>query len=374
MSTFKPPAFFSGLIKSGAIKTAEIMRNTKKEIRPTGSVSLDWALGGGIPKGELVMFWGPPGAMKTTLALKMVAAELAKNPDGYAIWLDTEYAFDLNRAVALGIPEERILVFPGNTMEQAIKTLAQKEEEIKEDKRCCCIVLDSIKALTSINEQNQMADGKVESAASAFGGIAKSVNPSINLLIRLASECNILTIITNHASMNLDPMKSKFYPWVLTGGQKLKHMCSTVIFLERPDNKKSKLVDEGTIDIQGKEIIVGSVVRAKINKSRLTVEGKNAEFTVNMETGEFGDQSEELANLALALGVLYHPADAPRSVGFGPEKTGIRTKSLGEFIILLQKDKNLSAKVLAGCKEVKFDKSLKVNAGPGGAKADIEED
>jgi len=354
----KLPKYLSSLFKSEKVQVAsEMMKNEANAIRSSGSVSLDYCLGGGIPVGEMVMFWGLPGSGKSLQALKMIAQEQKIYPNKYAIWIDTEYSFSSTRAASLGVDVDRLVVIRSNTFEGAIAPLAKMEAAIAENKDCCAIVLDSVKALTSINEQGQMEEGNVSSAANAYGGIAKSVNPALNILNRLANECQILTILCNHANANMDTMTSKYQPWVLTGGQRLKHLCSTIIFLEKVSRKDSKLVDESRLDAQGNAMQVGSLVRCKVNKTRQTVEGKVAEFYLNMETGELEKKENELGRLALALGVLTKKENG-NTVYFGPEERGIKAGSITAFIELLVRDKALYAKVLAEVAAVKVKTDL----------------
>jgi RecA/RadA recombinase len=203
---------------------------------------------------------------KSTFALVLMAKEQERFPDKYAIWIDTEYSFDAARAASLGVDLDRVILFQSNLMEDAIAPLGKMEQEIVKDQSICFIGLDAVKGLTSINEQEQISEGNVESAASAYGGIAKSVNPALNLLVRLSYETKCVTILCNHAMANLDPKTSKYYPYILTGGQKLKHLCSTVIFLNKPA-RKDALLSSDLKDSSGNAIAVGSTIVAKVNKS-----------------------------------------------------------------------------------------------------------
>lgn len=347
------PKYLSKMLSSERVHVAKTLLETKtKSLRSTGSVSLDWCLGGGIPVGELVMFWGPPGCGKTLFSLKLIAEEQRKHPNKYALWIDTEYSFDSERARQLGVDIDRLVIIQSNTFEGAIAPLAKIEGEIQENKDCCAIVLDSLKALTSINEQEQMEEGNVQSAANAYGGIAKSVNPAVNILNRLANECGILTIICNHAMMNMDPMTAKYEPYTLTGGQKVKHLCSTTVFLNKVMSKDSKIFSQMK-DAQGKEIVIGNLIRCKVNKTRRTVEGKVAEFFINMETGELEKKELELARLAEGLGVLYKP-EGQGFYYYGEQERGIRARTIDAFADLFVSDKNLYAKVLQSVNSIKW--------------------
>jgi recombination protein RecA len=344
----KVPAYLSKMLNSERITVAKAMLEKSKEIRSTDSVALDWALGGGVPVGELVLFWGPPGTGKSLNAMKLVAKEQKIYPEKFAIWIDTEYSFDAARAAQMGVDIDRLIVIQSNTFEEAVAPIGKIEEDIKANKNICAIVLDSVKGLQSVNAQGQMSEGKVDSAANAYGGIAKSVNPALHVLVRIANEANILTVLTNHANMNMDAMTAKYKPYALTGGQMLKHLCSTIILLDKPENAKSKLLS-GSSDAYGAEIKYGSMIRCTVNKTRRTVEGKQAEYAQNLETGEIEKRESELFRLAKGLGVIKPEG---QFWFFRDPSLGMKARFESGFVDLL-KDPQIFAKVLEDCRETK---------------------
>jgi RecA/RadA recombinase len=272
---------------------------------------------------------------KTTLMLKMMAHEQKAFPDKVAVLIDTEYSFDANRAKQLGVDVNRLVVFQSNMFEDAVAPLAKIASDIINDKSVCFIGLDSVKGFQSINEQAAMDEGKVDSAANAYGGISKSINPTVKILLRLAAETNCMVILCNHANMNMDPRTSKYYPYVLTGGQLLKHLCSTTIFMEKVENKKSKMFAAGVHSVNEAEISIGNVIRLKVTKSRRTVEGKVAEVAWNLETGDFEQRNEELFRLACSLNVLRQEK---QSYHFGPESTNSKIGKKDQVMVRMSGD------------------------------------
>ena len=79
--------------KGAVMKLGESQANMNVETVPTGSLSLDIALGlGGIPKGRIIEIYGPESSGKTTVALHMVS-EVQKR-GGIAGFVDAEHALD----------------------------------------------------------------------------------------------------------------------------------------------------------------------------------------------------------------------------------------------------------------------------------------
>lgn len=359
----KPPKYLEKLLGSERAFTAKaLIEANKNKMVSSGSVALDWALGGGLPRGELICTWGTEGSGKSTIIMRWVAEEQRRFPQKWAIWIDTEYSFNPERASQLGIDLDRLIILQSNTVQDAIAPLSKMEEDIKANKDVCAIVLDSVKALTSVNELNQMSEGKIESAANAYGGIAKSLNPALNLLARLANECDIMTFLVNQSAANMDMLTSKYQPYKFTGGQKLKHACSTIIFISKVMSKDSKLTDESVKDFSGNAVTVGYKIRGKVNKTRRTVEGKSVEFDFNFANGNFAHKEEELAQLAMSIGVFYRPEDKP-GVYFGPVEMGIKARGADEFAKLMTKDKNLYLRVLEECNKTTVHVDTENNEG-----------
>lgn len=79
--------------KGAVMKLGDSAANMNVETIPTGSLSLDIALGlGGVPKGRIIEVYGPESSGKTTVALHMVA-EVQKR-GGIAGFIDAEHALD----------------------------------------------------------------------------------------------------------------------------------------------------------------------------------------------------------------------------------------------------------------------------------------
>ena len=67
------------------------------EVIPTGSISLNHALGvGGYPRGRIIEIYGPESSGKTTLAIHAIAE--AQKKGGIAAIIDAEHAFDKSEA------------------------------------------------------------------------------------------------------------------------------------------------------------------------------------------------------------------------------------------------------------------------------------
>jgi RecA/RadA recombinase len=297
---------FSKYCKSGKVVIASTLAKTPPSFLSTGSASLDWAIGGGIPNGKMTVFWGSQGAGKSWISLKTTAKVLKENPEKYAIWIDTEFSFDPHRASDLGVDLDRLIVIQGNTPDMVIPPISTTEAEVLQDKNLCIVVVDSIMGMSSINEVTQMSDGNVSSAANSYGGIAKTINVLLPILGRWSAVLGIPTILINHVRCNMDVMTAKYNPYTMGGGEKLKHLMRVCCFLSKVKSSKEGVgvVNESVESMNGARVMEGYLIRAKVDKTCYAVEGRVAEFTVNFVLGEVQKKEEELVNLASALKII----------------------------------------------------------------------
>ena len=347
-------AYLTKLMKSDRVFTAQqIKEKRKNSLVSTGSVSFDWSLGGGIPRNEMTLLWGPPGSGKSTLMYKMLAKEQQAFPDKIAFIFDSEYSFDPERAEALGVntSPERLIIIQGNRFNDCVSPLLQAEKEIIKEKNVCFIGVDSVKGFVSASLENLFEAGDADGTANLYGGIAKTLNPLLDVLVRLANEAECMVILTNHAAMNLDPRMAKYYPYILTGGMKLRHIVSTCAFMEKSQSQASMLRSDN-------DIAIGGTFRVKVTKTRRTVEGKQSEILWNLIEGEFVQQELELANLAKDLKVFL-PGEKANSLTYTNDgKVVFEAKNLPDAAHLIKQRPTLFKMIMEDCKKITINPTL----------------
>ncbi|KAL6975097.1 hypothetical protein U1Q18_023892 [Sarracenia purpurea var. burkii] len=89
------------------------------ETFPSGCLTLDFALGGGLPKGRIVEIYGPESSGKTTLALHAIAE--VQKVGGNAMLVDAEHVFDPSYSKALGVDVENLIVCQPDNGEMALE-------------------------------------------------------------------------------------------------------------------------------------------------------------------------------------------------------------------------------------------------------------
>ena len=222
----------------------------KVEVIPTGSISLNAALGvGGYPKGRIIEIYGPESSGKTTLAIHAIAE--AQKAGGIAAFIDAEHAFDRFYAAALGVDIDNLLISQPDNGEQALEIADQLIRSAAVD----IVVVDSVAALTPKKEiEGDMGDNVV-------GLQARLMSQALRKLTSTVSKTNTTCIFINQLREKIGVMFGN--PETTTGGNALKFYASV-----RLDIRRVTAIKDG-------ENVIGNQVRVKIVKNKVAPPFRN---------------------------------------------------------------------------------------------------
>jgi len=300
------------LMRLGEVKRVNV------DVIPTGSISLDLALGiGGIPRGRVIEIYGPESSGKTTLCLHIVAE--AQKKGGVAAYIDAEHALDPEYAKKIGVNLGNLLISQPDTGEQALDIV----ESLVKSGGVDVIVIDSVAALTPRAE----IEGEMDQQH--MGLQARLMSHALRKLTAIVAKSNTSIIFINQLRMKIGIMFGN--PETTPGGMALKFYSSVRIEIRK------------AAQIQVAEKIVGNRVKVKIVKNKIAAPFRTCEFDILYNEGI--SKYSDVVNAGVKYGIL---AKSGSWYNYGEQKMGQGVEGSRQF---LKENPKLEKEIVTKIKE-----------------------
>ena len=340
-------AFIEKQYGKGAIMKLGDARAMDVEAIPTGSMTLDMALGiGGVPRGRIIEIYGPESSGKTTVALHIIAE--TQKLGGDVAFIDVEHALDPVYAANLGVDIDNMLVSQPDSGEQALEIA----EALARSGAIDCIVIDSVAAMVTKAEiDGEMGDTHV-------GQLARLMSQAMRKLTGVISKSNTACVFINQVREKIGVMYGN--PETTPGGRALKFYASVRIEVRRGEQIK----DGGDV--------IGNRTRCKVVKNKVAPPFKECEFDIMYGKGV--SRVGEVLDMAVDLNVVKKGG---AWFSYNDVKLGQGRDNAKQFLLdhpdtmaeIEEKIKASSAEALAAASSKKSEKKTKLeekaNAGAG---------
>lgn len=241
---------------------------------------------------------------KSLLALSMIGAMHKQDDEGVVLYFDTEYRESFRHwSVPMGIDENRFIPFITNNPIDIFDFIANDVNAMiqQQGAKIRAIVIDSLAGINYPKESN-----KSQSTDMVIGDAAAYLPGALKLILPVIKQHKIALVVCQHVRANMDPMKAKYHPYIIPGGNALKHAIEYWMLCEKINSKDAREFTDDLKDGSGNAIQSGHSIRVKMQESSDGPHNRSVEVFLDYRQG-IANQHEEVARLGIHYGIIERP-------------------------------------------------------------------
>lgn len=295
----------------------------------------------GMKPGYSMLLYGPAKSGKSLFSLAMAGQLHRDDPDAIVLHFDTEYRETVPTwAKVFGIDMDRIITFSTNNPIQIFDYIANDVKAMLQDGAPIkMIIVDSLAMINYPKEAN------AESTTNhVIGDGAAYLSRAMKAILPVIRQHKIYNILCQHVRANMDPNMAKYKPYIIPGGNALKHSVEYWLLCTKIDAKATKIFDSEKKDGSGNAVQTGHSIRVKMEESSLSPQNRSVEVAISYTDG-IVNQHYELAELAKNMGIV----ERPNNVTYIFE--GKQWQGFDNFALAIKEDQELYEKLLQKIKE-----------------------
>lgn len=320
------------------INTGDEMADPHSLVYQFSAPSLNWACGGGLPAGKVMVAYGPESSGKSFLLWDLIKNMQRRDAEGWAAVYDAEFSYDKSYVASLGVDTKRLLVVQSNQSDDIFDHFVDKVGPMIQDGYPIRVMgIDSIRSIRGPKESALKQTGD-----HMMADLAILLPKATKKMVGLIRQYGIAQILIQQVNEEMDPNKVKYEhkKWHVPNGQALKHYADLMVLVEKINSKDRNVIDVST------EQQLGHTVRAKVEKNRVGTPYRVSEFQLLYGVGVVNTHVE-VATMATKLKVVERPNNLMYKFG------GQSWKGIKAFAEAIKESDSLREGLMAGIMEVK---------------------
>lgn len=326
-------------------KDASALRKGARDpwIARSASPAVNYLFGkaGGMKAGYSMLLYGPPKSGKSLFSFAFAGQLHKEDPEAIILHFDTEFRDNMETwQAAFGIDPDRFISRQTNNPVEIFDYIANDVKAMLEDgTKIKMIIVDSLAMISFPKEAN-----REKTTDFTIGDAASYLGPAMKLILPVIRTYKIATILCQHVRSNMDPNTAKYRPYIIPGGNAIKHSVEYWMLCEKINSKAAKTFDSEIKDGAGNAIQTGHSIRVKMEENSSGPQNRAVEVDLSYERG-IVNHGKGVAEIAINMGIIERPNNLSYVYG------GKKWQGRDNFDLAIEEDDDMRRMIAAEIRE-----------------------